>query len=1172
MKRAKTSLSLLLSLILVLSCLAVPASLGSAENRVASSLSFNILSDIHYYPAEYTGNYCDEWEDQVLMAAKEFDQIPGILDAALKSIAARATADGVHYLFIPGDLTKDAEYLSHVRLAERLEQFENETGIQVIVTCGNHDINTADGYEFTTGTARRARTIKPEEFREVYANLGYDLAYATYTPPEGEVRGMQSYAVDLDDHYRLIVPDSCKYSADEPEKQNTGGEITPDLMEWILEQAREGRAQGKTVMVMQHHSVAPHMKCEPSVTFAFCVDDYVDVAEQYADAGIKFAFTGHLHTNDIASVTSDNGNVIYDCETPALSGFPNNVRLNTITTYSDGESKMDYEIFDCDEAYPVYLRGEAYEKPFKETASFAICFGGANLRSPDHKPSALYFADGLVRNYLGKILKEINAGGGLNNYLKAHDIDLEAIIAGFLDPYIGDGVGVGKAKIFSAKNIMWFLEDLFSQVEKLYIDDPENAYDLCFRLIERIVNIKVSDVPCTEFIDTLGFGDASRGGNFGEAALSAVYYWYTGNEDRSGNAFLTDVLKGFKEGDLAEKIFNELLDIVYNDLLMDAVLSRLNVNIGKLFDPSNPIGKSIGVTADYFVNNILGGDTSYKSLVDYVFSLDVVPYDSIWDVFDTLVLKEYMTDSQFRQIGYEFWYFLDDFSGDELPQTAGDYGVSYDTQKVRVTPTRETYRLPTLVSVTMGKTDDTANISWYTKKSVTGTDIALVKGEPGQVPELTGYEGVPDGVNVDLSHGPVDRTFPGVDIGFFGFLHYTVHMTRHKILLSGLEPGSTYYYKIGDADRGWFSETGSITTDDDNGRLTFFHMSDPQSGTREQYEEAWAKVTGAAFGAYPDAELIFNTGDLVDHGNNLNQWQWMFDSASPQLMNTYMMPVSGNHEDKGENALADNFILDPLCPEQDFTTGIYYSFDRDNVHFVMLNTNALNSDKGLSDEQMKWLKDDIKNSDAQWKILGLHKGVYTNGSHFDDSDVEEIRSQLQKLLPDLGVDLVLQGHDHVYMRSYPLYNNRVATTKRVELTHNGQKYIANVQPKGLTYVISGTAGVKTYTPKDDNEIAKSMPIPEHKDVSDSQMFSAIQIEDGVLYFDAYKMVNGAPQRVDSFAIQKDTSCGEVTGDAEDVCAIAHVDNSFFLRIMKIFSTLLDVLKALFKVSANAAGC
>ena len=100
-------------------------------------------------------------------------------------------------------------------------------------------------------------------------------------------------------------------------------------------------------------------------------------------------------------------------------------------------------------------------------------------------------------------------------------------------------------------------------------------------------------------------------------------------------------------------------------------------------------------------------------------------------------------------------------------------------------------------------------------------------------------------------------------------------------------------------------------------------------------------------------------------------------------------------------------------------------------------------------------------------------------------------SSAQKLLPDLGVDLVLEGHDHVYMRSYPLYNNRVASTKRVELTHNGQKYVANVQPKGLTYVISGTSGVKTYTPKDDNEIAKSMPVPEHKDVSDSQMFSAI---------------------------------------------------------------------------------
>lgn len=1166
MKNFKTLLSVLLSAVLVFFCAAVPADIGAARVTEKSSLNFDIISDIHYYPAEYTGNYCDEWEEQVAQTAKEFDQIPGILDAALDSIAARKDADGIEYLFIPGDLTKDSEYLSHVRLAERLERFEAETGIPVIVTCGNHDINTLDAYEYTTGKAAPARAIRPEEFPQVYANLGYDLAYATYTPPEGEISGMLSYAVDLGDDYRLIVPDSCKYSADEPLHQITGGAISDDLMDWILEQAREGQRQGRTVMLMQHHSIAPHMKCEPSVTFAFCVDDYLDVAEQYADAGIKYAFTGHLHTADISSVTSDSGNVIYDCETPALSGFPNYVRKNTITTYSNGESAMNYELFDCDEAHPVYLRGEAYAQPFRNSASFAICFGGANLRSPDGKPSALYMADGLVRNYLGKLLTDINSAGGLLEYLKQKDIDLAAIIAGFLEPYIGDGITIGKATLFSADNIMWFIEDLFDQIQAVYLDDPEAAYQLAFSLVERIVNIKVSDVPCTKFIDTLGLGDASRGGNFGEAALSTVYYWYMGNEDRSDDAFLEDVLKQFKEGDLAERLVSELFDIVYNDLLTDAVLARLNINIGKLFDPNSRIGKRMGMTADCFVNNILGGDTTYKSLVDYVFSLGVLPYTSLWDVFDTLVLKEYMTDSQYRQIGYEFWYFLDDFSGDANPQFKGDFDVSYSTQKVRVTPTREEYRLPSLVSVTMGDADDKANISWFTKTSVTGTDIEIIQG--GEA-DFTGTASVPAGVSVDASNETVDRTYPGVDIGIFGILNYTLHLNRHKVLISGLEPGQTYLYRVGDAARNWWSDTGSIKTDDNDGKVTFFHMSDPQSGSRAQYEEAWAKVTKEAFRLYPGADFIMNTGDHVDHGANQNQWQWMFDTASDELLDTFMMPTSGNHEGKGDNAILNNFILDGLAPDQDGTTGVYYSFDRDNVHVTVLNTNDLNDDDELSEAQIAWLKNDISSSDAQWKIVAMHKGVYTNGSHYDDSDVKAMRKQLQKLLPDLGVDLVLEGHDHVYMRSYPLYNNRVSSVKRVELTYNGQKYIADVQPRGLTYVIDGTSGVKTYNPKDDNEIARLIPVPEAKDVSDSQMFSSVQIEDGVLYFDAYKMVDGQAERVDSFAIQKDTSCGEVTGDAKDLCAVEHIGNSFFLRLSRVFKIIFNVLKALFKVTASA---
>ena len=78
-------------------------------------------------------------------------------------------------------------------------------------------------------------------------------------------------------------------------------------MQWIKKWADRSKEDGRTPLLMIHHNMAPHMECEPSITFAFTLDNYLEVSEQLADWGIHYSFSGHLHTNDIASVTNDNG-------------------------------------------------------------------------------------------------------------------------------------------------------------------------------------------------------------------------------------------------------------------------------------------------------------------------------------------------------------------------------------------------------------------------------------------------------------------------------------------------------------------------------------------------------------------------------------------------------------------------------------------------------------------------------------------------------------------------------------------------------------------------------------------------------------------------------------------------------------------------------------------------
>ena len=63
------------------------------------------------------------------------------------------------------------------------------------------------------------------------------------------------------------------------------------------------------------------------------------------------------------------------------------------------------------------------------------------------------------------------------------------------------------------------------------------------------------------------------------------------------------------------------------------------------------------------------------------------------------------------------------------------------------------------------------------------------------------------------------------------------------------------------------------------------------------------------FENYPDADFVINSGDLVDHGDNQKQWAWMFNTGADYIMNTYMMPASGNHEGMGTNATDNFFVL-----------------------------------------------------------------------------------------------------------------------------------------------------------------------------------------------------------------------------------------------------------------------
>ncbi|MBQ4603339.1 MAG: metallophosphoesterase family protein, partial [Clostridia bacterium] len=628
-----------------------------------------------------------------------------------------------------------------------------------------------------------------------------------------------------------------------------------------------------------------------------------------------------------------------------------------------------------------------------------------------------------------------------------------------------------------------------------------------------------------------------------------------------------DVLERFDSGELAQEVFNLLREVLVTDLVLGELLATLEFNPGELF-PEGNIFYVLGRVLQGITETLLGGDNSFANLIDSVLSIPLVPenYSSVDAIIDHL-MGEYITQSQYESWGYTIRWMLESFVLDSNPADIFDSEalIVYEgAEDIEVT--KENYRAPSHIAVTLGDDSSTqVNITWLTKYSVTGTDIELVPYS-----ENPKFTGVPTtGKKVNASCEMIGKTYFGADLGILGLMPYTKDYAKHTIRLSGLEKGTKYCYRVGDAERGWWSDAGVIETASggDEG-FTFFYLTDPQA-QRPDHFERFAQVVETASAEYPDAKFIVSAGDNVDEGKNVKHWNYLLNSTDKLLSLPYMT-ATGNHEDE-ESAIAENFVL-PGVPEQNLDSGVYYSYDYNDVHFTVLNTNDIEDDK-LGNAQLEWLKNDIKSSDAKWKIVVLHKALYSNGSHFDDGDVEGMRKQLGTLLPYLGVDLVLQGHDHVYLRTDAMVANSVVPSTTSTAEFDGLEYFVKHNPKGTIYSICGTSGVKVYQTKDEAETDKSFPRAEklNTENTENSMFSAITVEGDSLYYNAYEVEDGKAVRIDDFAIEKtdNESAYDKAGTFGDIIEsiLTSVDFSFawqftnfiisaVARVMQFFNTII----------------
>jgi hypothetical protein len=148
-----------------------------------------------------------------------------------------------------------------------------------------------------------------------------------------------------------------------------------------------------------------------------------------------------------------------------------------------------------------------------------------------------------------------------------------------------------------------------------------------------------------------------------------------------------------------------------------------------------------------------------------------------------------------------------------------------------------------------------------------------------------------------------------------------------------------------------------------------------------------------------------------------------------------------------------------------------YSYDYGDAHFTCLDSNLY---VDTTDEALHaWIRADIMATDARWKFVVYHHPAFNAGD--DHYDSQHMRA-LAPLFEELGVDMVLSGHEHTYQRTLPIKfaprdlsnakfraggTRLIPGTFTIDRNFDGK---SQTKPNGVIYITTGAGGKHLYDP------------------------------------------------------------------------------------------------------------
>lgn len=267
-----------------------------------------------------------------------------------------------------------------------------------------------------------------------------------------------------------------------------------------------------------------------------------------------------------------------------------------------------------------------------------------------------------------------------------------------------------------------------------------------------------------------------------------------------------------------------------------------------------------------------------------------------------------------------------------------------------------------------------------------------------------------------------------------------VQYYSNKVTATGFKANSTYYYQV-KLNGQWQEAQKYKTGDPDN--FSFMFVGDPQIGSsyKQKNDESngeklgndlavrndsynWNVTLNNALAQHPEINFLVSPGDQIsvkgpktekDYKEQEDQYSGYLSAIA--FRNLPQANAIGNHDCTSasyQNHFNNpNPFLEETSPTQ-AGNGYFYSYG--NALFIVINANNYNAadHKALIEKAIK------AHPDAKWRIVVMHQDIYGSGKDHSDSDGIILRTQLTPIFDANDIDVVLQGHDHSYARTYQL--------------------------------------------------------------------------------------------------------------------------------------------------------